>query len=419
VATRHTIFVSQVVGQPIRDESGDRIATIQDLIVRLGGNGSYPPVTGLVARISRRAFFVPFTQVRSLADSGAELGTYDVNLKPFDRLNGEILLARDVMDKQLVDVDGRRVVRVNDIQLAQAGSTFRVVGVDVSARGILRRLLPRGMVREDGPPELLDWADVEYFASHVPVVQLKVSHSRLAKLHPRDIARLVDQLAYPQGAEILESLDEETAADILEEVAPERQADFIQRMDEERAADILEEMGPDEAADLLADLPEDKAEDILAAMEPEESEDVRELMIYNEDTAGGMMTSEFVTVAADLTVGPTLDVLRAIPDPPEMLYDLYVVDDPERPHLLGTVTLRDLVLAAPDALVGDVMNRDFQFVEPRTSAPEAIQRIAEYNMLALPVLDEERVLLGVVTVDDAIERLLPVSRRERFSRVLS
>ena len=419
MTTRHTIFVSQVVGQPIRDESGDRIATIQDLIVRLGGNGPYPPVTGLVARINRRAFFVPSNQVRSLSDTGAELGTYDVNVKPFERLDGEIVLARDVMDKQLVDVDGRRVVRVNDIQLAQVGRTFRVVGVDVSARGILRRLLPRGMVREDAPAELLDWADVEYFASHVPVVQLKVSHSRLAKLHPRDIARLVDQLAYPQGAEILESLDEETAADTLEEVAPERQADLIQRMDEERAADILEEMGPDEAADLLADLPEDKAEDILAAMEPEESEDVRELMIYNEDTAGGMMTSEFVTVAADLRVGPTLDVLRAIPDPPEMLYDLYVVDDPERPHLLGTVTLRDLVLAAPDALVGDVMNRDFQLVGPDTPAPEAIQRIAEYNMLALPVMDDEQLLLGVVTVDDAIERLLPVPRRERFSRVLS
>ncbi|HET9016380.1 MAG TPA: CBS domain-containing protein [Thermomicrobiaceae bacterium] len=419
MASRHTIFVSQIVGQPMRDETGDRIATIQDVIVRLGGNGAYPPVTGLVARINRRTFFVPFSQVRSLSDSGAELGTFDVNVKPFERLDGEILLARDVMDKQLVDVDGRRVVRVNDIQLAQAGPTFRVVGVDVSARGILRRLLPRGMVREEGLPVLLDWADVEYFASHVPVVQLKVSHSRLAKLHPRDIARLVDQLAYPQGAEILESLDEETAADTLEEVAPERQADLIQRMDEERAADILEEMGPDEAADLLADLPEDKAEDILAAMEPEESEDVRELMVYGEDTAGGMMTSEFLTIAPDLTVGPTLDALRAIPDPPEMLYDLYVVDDPEEPHLLGTVTLRDLVLALPAAVIADVMDRDFQHVDPDTPAAEVVQRIADYNMLALPVLDDTRLLLGVVTVDDAIERLRPVPRRERFPRVLS
>lgn len=415
---RQVLFVSQVAGQPVVDRNGGRIAVIRDLVVRIEPDGLYPPVSGLVARFGRRAFFVPSNNVESLTGEGARLGTFDLNLKPFERRDGEILLVKDVLDKQLVDVNGRRVIRVNDVQLAQAGSVMRVVGVDVSARGLLRRLLPHGVVR-DGTSELLDWANVEYFASHVSVVQLRVSHGRIAKLHPRDIARLVEQLAYPQGAEILQSLDEETAADTLEEVSPEWQADLIQGMDEERAADILEEMGPDDAADLLADLPEGKAEDILTRMEPEESEDVRELMLYDEDTAGGLMTPEFLTVAADLAVGPTLEALRSIPDPPELLYDLYVVDDPELPHLLGTVTLRDLVLADPSALVQDVMDREFQWVGPDAPASEVVRRIADYNMVALPVLDDQRQLLGIITVDDAIERLLPAARRDRFPKLLS
>ncbi len=412
------LFLSQVIDQPILDRAGDRVATIRDLVARLG-ESTYPPVVGLVARIGRRAFFVPYRHVASLSAAGATLDTFTLDLHPFARRDGEILLARDVLDRQIVDVNGRRVIRVNDVQLAFFGSTLRVVGVDVSARAILRRLLPRGAVKAEEAPELLDWADIEYFASHVPGVQLKISHERVAKLHPRDIARLVDQLGYRQGAELFNALDKETAAETLEEVAPERQADLIEGMDEARAADIVEEMAPEEAADLLADLSQEKAEGILTRMEREESDDVRELMAYGEDTAGGMMTTDFVTLAPDLEVGPSLEALRQVPDPPEELYELYVVDDPEEAHLLGVASLRDLVLADPRARVADVMREECGSVSPDAPVSEVVRLIAEYNLVALPVLDAERRLLGVVTVDDAIERLLPARWRERLPRVFS
>ena len=286
-----------MINRPIVDRNGDRIASLRDLIVHIGDE-SYPPVKGLVARIGRRSFFVPYGQVRSIDDKAALIDTFRLDLKPFRRRDDEIILGKDVLDRQLVDVTGRRIIRVNDVELARIERTLRVVGVDVSARALLRRLLPHGVVIGREPRELIDWSNVDYFASHVPAVKLKVSHERIARLHPRDIARLIDQLALPQGAELIEALDEEIAADTMEEIAPERQADLIEGMDHERAADILEEMGPDEAADLLADLSIEVAEEILERMEQEESEDVRLLMQYPEDCAGGMMTTDFVVVRA-------------------------------------------------------------------------------------------------------------------------
>ncbi len=412
------VFLSQMINRPIVDRNGDRIASLRDLIVHIGDE-SYPPVKGLVARIGRRAFFVPYNQVRSLDDNAATIDTFSLDLKPFRRRDDEIILGKDVLDRQLVDVTGRRIIRVNDVELASIGRTLRVVGVDVSARALLRRLLPHGVMTGREPRELIDWSNVDYFASHVPTVKLKVSHERIARLHPRDIARLIDQLALPQGAELIGALDEEIAADTMEEIAPERQADLIEGMDQERAADILEEMGPDEAADLLADLSIDMAEEILERMELEESEDVRSLMRYPEDCAGGMMTTDFVMIAAGRSVAQAIDEIRRHEDLPDMLTLLYVVDDGDEGHVSGLVTLRDLLLADPALRIDGIMSRGFHHVSPDASVEQVVRTIIEYNLLEIPVLDEDGVLLGVVTVDDAAERLLPDGWRDEAANVFS
>jgi len=267
------------------------------------------------------------------------------------------------------------------------------------------------------PVEVIDWADVGYLATDAATVRLKSSRDKLARLHPVEIARLAEALSIHQGAEVVAALDDETAAETLEEMPEESQARIIGDMDEERAADILEWMSPDEAADVLGDLPEAKAEDLLNRMEDEEQADVAELLPYEDDTAGGLMTTEFVTLPKNLTVGEALARLREMAETPNMIYYLYVVEQEGSWKLNGVIALRSLILGDPDAPLAAVMREEFQAAHPDDSAKEVAQKIAEYNLLALPVVDDEGDIAGIVTVDDAMELLLPKGWRQRLPKI--
>jgi magnesium transporter len=409
------LYLSQVLGRPIRDVEGERVATLKDVIVRLGED--HPPVTGVVARLRRRDFFLPRARIRSLGEQGARLNSDILNLRPFARRDGEVLLAKDVLDKQLIDVDGKRVVRVNDVQLIEAAGELRVTGADVSLAGLWRRLTPHNFIGTNRPVEVINWADVGYLATDAATVQLKSSRDKLARLHPVEIARLAEALSYHQGAEIIEALDDETAAETLEEMADEDQARIIGEMEEERAADILEWMSPDEAADVLGDLPEEKAEDLLERMEGEEKADVAELLPYEDDTAGGLMTTEFVVLPKNLTAGEAIARLREMAETPNMIYYLYVVEEEGAWRLLGLITLRSLILADPTYPLHAVMRTEFQRAHPDDPAREVAETMAEYNLLALPVIDDEGDIAGIVTVDDAMEYLLPKGWRQRLPRM--
>ncbi len=410
------LYLSQVLGRPIIDLEGERVAALKDVIVRLG-EGDHPPVAGFVARYRRRDFFLPRWRISNFDVQGVRLTSDILDLRPFMRRDGEVLLARDVLDKQLIDVDGKRVVRVNDVQIIEAANEWRVTGADVSLTGLWRRLAPAFM-RSGRPVEVIDWADVGYLATDAATVQLKSSRGKLARLHPVEIARLAEAFSYQQGAEIVESLDDETAAETLEEMAAARQAQILSDMDEERAADILERMSPDEAADVLGDLPEAKAEDLLKRMEDEEQSEVAELLPYADDTAGGLMTTEFVTLPRDLTVGAALARLREMAETPNMIYYLYVVEHEESWKLVGVIALRSLILADPSAPLDMVMRSEMQVAHPDDNAHDVSQKNAEYNLLALPVVDEHEDILGIITVDDAIEVLLPRDWRQRLPRLL-
>ena len=409
------LYLSQVLGRPILDLEGERVATLKDVIIRLGED-DHPPVAGFVARYRRRDFFLPRWRISDFGEAGARLNSDILDLRPFVRRDGEVLLARDVLDKQLIDVDGKRVVRVNDVQIIEAANEWHVTGADVSLAGLWRRLAP-AMLRSRRPVEVIDWADVGYLATDAATVQLKSSRGKLARLHPVEIARLAEAFSYQQGAEIVESLDDETAAEMLEEMPAERQAQILGDMDEERAADILEHMSPDEAADVLGDLPEEKAEDLLQRMEDEEQADVAELLPYADDTAGGLMTNEFVTLPLDLSVGEALARLREMAETPNMIYYLYVVAAEDSWKLVGVIALRSLILADPTAPLEHVMRTDLQMAHPDDRAGDVAQKIAEYNLLALPVVDDAGEMLGIVTVDDAIEILLPKDWRQRLPRL--
>jgi Mg/Co/Ni transporter MgtE len=342
-----------------------------------------------------------------------------INLKPFTRREGEVLLAKDVLDNQLIDVDGKRVVRVNDVQIIEVAGDWRVSGADVSLKGFVRRLMPSGFYGSNRPVEVIDWADVGYLASDKTsgAVQLKSSKDKLSRLHPVEIAQLAESLSPIHRTEIVESLDDEIAADTLEEMSTENQARILEDMDEERAADILEEMSPDDAVDVLGEMDEDKAQELFDLMEEDEKADVAELLQFEHDTAGGLMTTEFVVFPKDLTVSQAIARLREMAETPNMIYYLYVVEEDGSWKIVGLITLRSLILADPTYTLAQVMREKFQFAHPNDSAEEAAHKIAEYNLLALPVIDDLGEIAGIVTVDDAMEILLPKSLNKSLPRL--
>jgi magnesium transporter len=412
------LYLSQLLGNAVRDERGEKVATLRDLVVRLDPDEPFDRVKGLVTTISRRSVYMPWEYIGALDGTELILRVPRVDLRPFERREGEMLLGRDVLDKQVVDIEGRRVVRANDLQLALADGSLRVVGVCVSGRALVRRLTGH-YGRPASGERTISWQDVEGFAVRNPQVRLRVQFNRLAQLHPVEIARIVDSLSARQGAEVMAALDDEKAADTLEELSEERQAEILEGMDEERAADILEWMGPDEAADALAELPEEKAESLLKRMEREEADDVRELMEYEEDTAGGIMTTDYVAMPLGLTAAEATARLPALAWKPEFLHYIYLLDDEKTEHLAGALSLRDLILAAPETPLEGLADRDFKWVGPDEGAEETAKIMAEYNLVALPVLDEQGCLQGVVTIDDAVEWVLPEPDRRRLPRLFA
>lgn len=409
------IFLASILDRPVQGKTGEVIGRLDDLIVRV--DERYPPLAGLVVRDGRRRFFVTARHLQAL-NGAAKLASSTVDLQPFSRRDGEVLLRQDVLDHQLIDVTGRRIVRVNDVQLARVEGAFRVIGIDISAQALLRRLGPRALAGRIVGRQIIDWADAQYLASAAPV-RLKVSYDRLADLHPADLGRIVDALSYRESAEIMAALDNETAAETLEEVSDERVADLLEGMDQERAADILEEMTPAAAADALEDLEEEVAEQILARMEPEEAADVQVHLAYDEDSVGRIMTTDFVAVPADTTVGGALAALRSLEEVPDPLLAIYVLDPRAAGSLLGLVRLRNLILADPATPLSEVMDGDLPTVEADDRAEDAARILAEYNLLAVPVLDRERRMIGIVTVDDALAVLLPEIWQRRGARAFA
>lgn len=424
------LYLASLLDQPVRGKANETIGRLEDLIVRVGED-LYPPVTGLVIRDGRRNFFVPATQLESL-NGVTRLASSTVSLRPFLRRDGEILLRKDVLDHQIIDISGRRIVRVNDVQMACVENIYRIAGVDVSAQALLRRLAPHSLSHRFVGRRIIDWQAAQYLASEAPV-QLKVSYDRLSELNPVDLARIVDALSYRESAEIVAALDDETAADVMEEVSEKRLSDLLEGMDKERAADILEEMSPAAAADALEDLEEDAAEQIIANMEPEEAAEIQELLGHAEGSAGRIMRTDFVRVRASATVGDTLALLRALPEVPDPLSAVYVVTQHSTAHesslhasndnrtviLRGIVELRSLVIADSSTHLTEVMNQDTPTVNVKDRAEEVARIMAEYNLLAVPVLDDCGCLSGIVTVDDALAELLPKIWQNRVVRAFA
>ncbi len=404
------IFLSEFLNSDIVDLHQHHVGKVRDLIVQ--PVEPYPRVTGIVVKGNRDLPSLDWSAVRSFSSGELSLNLPGAEARPHVKADGELWLSREVLDKQIVDTDGRRLVRVNDLQLSPVNGALLLVGVDIGERGLVRRLGLEGAgrrlavwLKRDWPQKCIAWDAVEPLQGDPSAVKLRISQRKLARLHPADIADIVHRLGPEQRTAVFASLDNEIAADTLQELSPDAQASIMAQLDDARASDILEAMEPDEAADLLADLPEDRAQELLKQMEQDEAGDVQELLRYPEDTAGGLMTTEFVALPHHLTAAQAIERLRELEPDAQTIYYVYVVDEAGR--LLGVLSLRDLIVAKPERSIAELMIKKVVSVLLKAKPHEVAALISKYNLLALPVVDHAHRLRGIVTVDDAMDSILP------------
>ncbi|MFA6000592.1 MAG: CBS domain-containing protein [Thermoleophilia bacterium] len=409
-------FLSKILGQQVKDSRSRSVGVLDDIVVTI--KRKYPSATKLVVRQGRKKILLPWELVRNFEESQTLLRLPSEQLEAVEPGEGEIFLAGDILDKQIVDTEGHKLIRVNDLQLARANGSLRVVGVDISGGAIMRRLGLSKLAERFSrrvEPRLLDWKTVEPVSGEASGMKLQLTHDKLALLHPADIADIANELSPEERVAVVEALEDEVAADTVEEMHPNLQAILLNDMDKKKAATILSNMDPDDAADLLADLPEERAASLLASMRTKEARDVQHLLKYEEDTAGGVMTTEFVAVPPGMTAGQAIGRLRELEPDAETIYYIYVVDDDG--HLAGVFSLRDLILARRDQKVEEFMEHHLISMRADASLDEVAHVVAKYNLLALPITDGENVLRGIVTVDDAIDIILPLSWKKRLPKI--
>lgn len=429
------LYLSQLQGAPVEDLHGIRLGKISDLLVWRDD-----PSQGSLFLIEGQenvSWYAPADGV-TWRDHTLHLSLAASNLQPATQklVPRRVALVADVLDKQVIDLARKKPVRVNDVCLSER---WQVVGIDNSPLGLIRRLAPPWLLgaRSKYPPtSFIPWERIELLGpaqdeeqdqptplpastALPPSAPGYVTSGPLAELHPADIADIVHQLTPGQGARLIEGLENELAADTFEEVDTQRQVQILEKLNNERVADLLEAMGPDEAADLLARLPEERAQQLLHLMTPEESEDVQELLEYEEDSAGGLMTTDYVALNATRNVAEALEAVRAnIQDDIRVSYVYCVPDElqDENP-LLGVVSLWDLLAASPTQRLQDLMETDIVAVRTDTAPRTVAEIMAKYNLLAVPVINEAGILEGIVTVDDALDVLLPNARKRKPRRM--
>jgi MgtE intracellular N domain/CBS domain len=407
------VHLSCVVGSPILDRTGDRLGKVGDLIVRLDGS-TYPPVTGLVAKIGGRELFVPVDRVARIEPGAVHLEGETLNLGRFERREGEVLLAKDLRSRHVIDIDRARLVRANEIELASVDRGWKVVGADTSSRPVLRRLLPRALRHRVHSGRIDDWSNIEPFVGHVQTARLRLPFRRLARMHPAQLADLVEAASHDEGEEIISAVrdDPELEADVFEELEPDHQEEFIRTRSDEEVARVLSKMEPDDAADLLMELDQERRLPVLSLMPAPEQRKIRSLLSYNPETAGGLMNPDFLALPADTTAGRALERVKAPDTAPEDTGVVYLTDDEGR--LTGAVPLVILVRAEPATPLSTLSRGDPVTLRPDADLHEVTRTMTDFNLAVVPVTDEAGKMLGQITVDDVLELLLPEGWRREY-----
>lgn len=404
--------LAKVCGSPLLGSDGRPVGRVEDLVARFADEG-YPPITGVLTVVDDEERFVPSRRVAELHEGGVRLATAASQLSPFERRPGEVLLCRDVRGHQLIYLGERRkgrLVRADDLQLAPTG-TGRPGGWEVKAVEVGRGHRWPWQRRTTG--NVVDWAMVEPFLHHVPTSRLRLRFRRLGQLHPSEVADLVEEASPEEAAEIIQAVgeDRDFEADVFEELDEEHQLELVAKRSDADVAALLDKMAPDDAVDLLAEIDRNRREPILASMQPEGALRLRSLLRYNPNTAGGFMSPGALCADPGEPVGNALDRFRDEGDVPDTVDTVLLVDGDG--VLQGAARIRELLRADPAATLGSVARSDPPRVHTSADLVDVTLRMTDYNLTTLPVVDDADRVVGVVTIDDVVERLVPENWRRR------
>lgn len=410
------VYFSEVFQKDVVDQYGKKMGVLWDMAIVPGARS--PSVARLVIKRRQQFWEFPVENLNLFNRYVITFNDVEGVLRAFTEKDEDILIKKHVLDKQILDVNGAKIVRVNDLKLGEGDGGVCVMGIDVGLNGILRRIdggkaiqniftLLNKPIKEN----IISWNYLQTIDPDLRNLTLTVARKQLGEIHPSDLAEILAEIPPEQGTEILSSVDEELAGEALHEVSSGVREKLLNEMDKETISDILEEMPPDEAADILGEMPEETSQELLSLMEKEDAEEVKDLLGYEEDTAGGLMTTEMLDFSPETTVDEALANMRLLSPDVEFIYYVYVVDNEDR--LLGVVSMRRILTSPIDAKLGDLMTQNVKYVSPDADRKEIGESISKYDFIAIPVLDNEKKLLGVITVDDIIDLFIPNPTRRK------
>lgn len=398
------LFFSDLIGLKICDQAENKPGRLEDIAIDLVSDEDYPSIAGIVIKSGDAKKYIASSHIESFSKQCILLNkNAEETISEIPGDNRIIFLKDSVLDKQIVDLSGVRVVRVNDLEFGVVKGKMSLVAIDIGKLGILRRL-GLSFLFKVLKPELLEWKNVQLVGDKL---QLSIGIKEIVKLHPADIANIIEKLNLNQGSELLQALDKKTAARVLEELEPELQRILVESLGPERAASIMQRMSIDELADLIQMLPDRKSKEFIRTLPSDSTQKVKKILEYDEDTAGGLMTTEFIFAYADDTVGQVTERIKKFSQPHRGIYFVYIVDKNNK--FLGVVSMRRLLVAGQDVKMNEVVDEQTKFATTALSQGvlEVASLMTKYNLFSIAVLDGEEKLLGVVTVDDIMRHFVP------------
>jgi CBS domain-containing protein/sporulation protein YlmC with PRC-barrel domain len=419
MTTFTTFYLSRILGKRVVDARGKTIGIVKDLLIPSNHNSSRVVVQGISLKQGDKTIIYNFDyfQVKKVNNKIIVSCTDLIRLSE-ETVSDGIFLVEVILDKQIVDMNGRKLVRVNDVRMVSIGEITYVVAADIGMEGLLRRIGIAKPLKHlllifkvSIPSKFILWEDVEAVDYSNLNIKLSKTYSKLNTLHPSDLADIIEDLGKKSSTEVFSSLDQERAADVLEELEPETQVYIVENLPIEHAADVLEKMPADEAADILDALEESKAEQLLKEMEMDSSDEVRKLLEYEDDMVGSLMSTEMLVFNKTDTVQEVLNRLRASKPEAEEMYSLFVVDDENK--LTATFSLRDIVVSEPEVQISEIMKKSPVHLHDYEEIDEIAEFISKYNLLAIPVVNDAGVLQGMVVIDDVVEDLINKRRTNK------
>ncbi len=410
------MYLSDLIKKSVTDSMGGKIGKLKDIVV--SPDSSDPNIKAItVVTSDKKIINVPCKYINEL-EKKITLKSTLKDIPDYKIKRSDIKLVEDVLDHQVVDIEDKKVKRVNDIILSSINGHYHAIGIDNGFYGILKRFRlariakPLGVNPDDN---IINWENIDTLNTDYCNLKLKVPKQKIEKLHPADIAEIMEQLSVNESLTFFNCLDYETAADTLKNVSPERQVSLLEGMNGQRAAEILDKMNPDHAADVIGDSSKEKAEELLDLMEPEESGDIKKLLKYHKNSAGGIMTTAYAHVNQDLTSREVMESLREIAKNVETIYYVYVTS--KNGDLLGVASLRDILLADPDEKITDFMHTPVIKADILEDRDEVAKKIAKYSFLALPVVEDDLKLRGIITVDDVVDIISPAVGKKKVPKM--